>query len=131
MSNNPLDLIQSKISIVDVIKEKIKLTKKGKEYTGLCPFHGEKTPSFWVNPSKELYYCFGCGAKGNIVNFIMEINKFDFQEALTYLAEKAGVELTHYNKKDYQEKKDKTTNYLNILSATNNFYIRMLNLREG
>ncbi len=131
MSNNPLDLIQSKISIVDVIKEKIKLTKKGKEYTGLCPFHGEKTPSFWVNPSKELYYCFGCGAKGNIVNFIMEINKFDFQEALTYLAEKAGIELTHYNKKDYQEKKDKTTNYLNILSATNNFYIRMLNLPEG
>ncbi len=79
--------------IVDVIGQHIKLTKKGANYFGLCPFHGEKTPSFSVSPQKQIYYCFGCGAGGNVINFLMEYENMSFTEALRSLADRAGIAL--------------------------------------
>ena len=85
--------IRSRNDIVDVISSYVKLQKKGSTYFGLCPFHNEKTPSFSVTPSKQMYYCFGCGAGGNVITFLMEYENYTFKEALTWLADRAGIEL--------------------------------------
>lgn len=85
--------VRSRSDIVDVISSYVKLQKKGGTYFGLCPFHNEKTPSFSVTPSKQMYYCFGCGAGGNVITFLMEYENYTFPEALEALAERAGVEL--------------------------------------
>ncbi|MCI8506006.1 MAG: DNA primase [Lachnospiraceae bacterium] len=85
--------VRSRSDIVDVIGSYVKLQKKGSTYFGLCPFHNEKTPSFSVTPAKQMYYCFGCGAGGNVITFLMEYENYTFREALETLAERAGVEL--------------------------------------
>ena len=85
--------IRYRNDIVDVISSYVKLQKKGSTYFGLCPFHNEKTPSFSVTPSKQMYYCFGCGAGGNVITFLMEYENYTFKEALTWLADRAGIEL--------------------------------------
>ena len=82
-----------KNDIVDVVSGYVKIQKKGSSYFGLCPFHNEKSPSFSVSPGKQMYYCFGCGAGGNVFTFLMEYENFSFPEALKYLAERAGMEL--------------------------------------
>ena len=79
--------------IVDLISTYVPLKKKGSSYFGLCPFHNEKSPSFSVSRDKQMYYCFGCGAGGNVFTFLMEYENFSFPEALKYLAERAGMEL--------------------------------------
>ena len=81
-----IDELRAKISIVDVVGEKVKLVRKGREYGGLCPFHNEKTPSFTVNEAKGFYHCFGCGAHGDILKFEMEANNLSFMEAIEKLA---------------------------------------------
>ena len=85
--------VRMRNDIVDVISSYVKLQKRGSTYFGLCPFHNEKTPSFSVTPSKQMYSCFGCGAGGNVITFLMEYENFTFPEALAYLAERAGIEL--------------------------------------
>ena len=85
--------IKHEIDIVNVVEEYVSLKKSGKNYMGLCPFHQEKTPSFSVNPEEQFYHCFGCGAGGDVINFVMEIDSLSFQESLTLLAERAGLEL--------------------------------------
>lgn len=88
-----IEEIRSRNDIVDVISGYVKLQKKGSSYFGLCPFHNEKSPSFSVAPHKQMYYCFGCGAGGNVITFIMEYENFTFVEAVKLLAEKAGISL--------------------------------------
>src|SRR5699024_11930861 len=88
-----IEEVRSRNDIVYVISQYVKLTRKGSSYFGLCPFHNEKTPSFSVTPGKQMYYCFGCGAGGNVFNFIMEYESFTFGEALQHLADRAGVQL--------------------------------------
>ncbi|EHL73725.1 DNA primase [Bacillus smithii] len=88
-----LDRIKHSVNIVDVIHDYVQLSKQGKNYFGLCPFHGEKTPSFSVSPDKQIYHCFGCGAGGNVFTFLMEIENISFQEAAVQLAERAGIKL--------------------------------------
>ncbi|MEE6208354.1 MAG: CHC2 zinc finger domain-containing protein, partial [Alphaproteobacteria bacterium] len=88
-----LDELNSRVSIAEIIGEKVKLTKRGREYLGLCPFHNEKTPSFTINESKGFYHCFGCGAHGNAVNFLMEAEGLPFIEAVKKLAARVGMEL--------------------------------------
>ncbi|SDH48264.1 DNA primase [Alteribacillus persepolensis] len=83
--------IRQSLDIVDIISEYMQLKKQGKHYTGLCPFHGEKTPSFSVTPDKQLYHCFGCGAGGNVFTFVMEMESITFVEAASTLAKKAGI----------------------------------------
>lgn len=85
--------VRMRNDIVEVISSYVKLQKRGSTYFGLCPFHNEKTPSFSVTPSKQMYYCFGCGAGGNVITFLMEYEHFTFPEALAYLADRAGIEL--------------------------------------
>ncbi|MFB5662092.1 DNA primase [Alteribacillus sp. HJP-4] len=85
--------IRHSLDITDVIGEHVQLKKKGKHYMGLCPFHGEKTPSFSVSPERQLYHCFGCGAGGNSITFIMEMEGIPFVEAVNKLAEKAKIQL--------------------------------------
>lgn len=92
----PEDLVEevrSRSDIVDVISSYVKLQRKGSSYFGLCPFHNEKSPSFSVSPDKQMYYCFGCGAGGNVFTFLMEYENFTFPEALKMLADRCGVEL--------------------------------------
>ena len=85
--------VRTKNDIVDIVSGYVKLQKKGSNYFGLCPFHNEKSPSFSVSPSKQMYYCFGCGAGGNAITFLMEYENYSFPEALQVLADRAGVEL--------------------------------------
>ncbi|MGN0389062.1 MAG: DNA primase [Suilimivivens sp.] len=88
-----IEEVRMKNDIVDVISGYVKIQKKGSSYFGLCPFHNEKSPSFSVSPQKQMYYCFGCGAGGNVFTFIMEYENYTFQEAIKFLAQKAGVSL--------------------------------------
>lgn len=85
--------VRMKNDIVDVISGYVKIQKKGSSHFGLCPFHNEKSPSFSVSGSKQMYYCFGCGAGGNVFTFIMEYENFSFHEAIKFLADRAGVSL--------------------------------------
>ncbi|MDO4266421.1 MAG: DNA primase [Eubacteriales bacterium] len=92
-SEDVIEAVRNANDIVDVIGQYVKLTKKGANYFGLCPFHGEKTPSFSVSPQKQIYYCFGCGAGGNVLSFLMEYENYSFTEALKVLAERAHITL--------------------------------------
>ncbi len=85
--------ITNRIDIIDVVGEFVKLKKRGANYLGLCPFHGEKSPSFTVSPSKEIYKCFGCGRSGNTITFLMEHEKYSYVEAMRWLAARYNVEI--------------------------------------
>ncbi len=92
-SEDLVEEVRTANDIVDVVSSYVRLTKKGSTYFGLCPFHNEKTPSFSVTPSKQMYYCFGCGAGGNAITFVMEYENYTFPEALKHLADRAGIKL--------------------------------------
>ena len=92
-SDDVIEEVRSRSDIVDVISQYVRLTRKGSTYFGLCPFHNEKTGSFSVSPGKQMYYCFGCGAGGNVFTFLMQYENFTFGEAMEALAERSGVEL--------------------------------------
>lgn len=92
-SDELIEEVRSRNDIVDVISGYVRLQKKGSTYFGLCPFHNEKTPSFSVSPGKQMYYCFGCGAGGNVFTFIMQYENYTFPEAMEMLADRAGIEL--------------------------------------
>ncbi len=92
-SDDIIEEVRSRNDVVDVISQYVHLQKKGASYFGLCPFHSEKTGSFSVTPAKQMYYCFGCGAGGNVFTFLMEYENFTFSEAMEALADRAGIEL--------------------------------------
>ena len=98
--------VRMKNDIVDVISGYVKLQKKGSSHFGLCPFHNEKSPSFSVSGSKQMYYCFGCGAGGNVFTFIMEYENFSFHEAVKFLADRAGVSLPAQEYSEEMKKKE-------------------------
>ena len=81
-----IEEVRSRNDIVDVISGYVRLQRKGSSYFGLCPFHSEKSPSFSVSPGKQMYYCFGCGAGGNVITFLMEYENQTFPEAVQVLA---------------------------------------------
>mgnify|MGYP005964687491 FL=1 len=88
-----LDELIARIDIVDLVSESVRLTKKGRNYWGLCPFHSEKTPSFSVSADKQIYKCFGCGKGGGAINFVMELDNLPFRDAVAVLAKRAGLEV--------------------------------------
>jgi DNA primase len=88
-----IDDLVARSDIVEIIGTRVALKKAGREYKACCPFHGEKTPSFWVSPDKQFYHCFGCGAHGTVVGFLMNYEKLEFLDALRDLADRAGLEL--------------------------------------
>ena len=98
--------VRAKSDIVDVISGYVRIQKKGSSYFGLCPFHNEKSPSFSVSPTKQMYYCFGCGAGGNVFTFVMNYENFTFPEAIKQLAERAGVNLPEIEYSEEIKQKD-------------------------
>ena len=88
-----IEEVRARNDIVDLVSQYVKLKRAGSSYVGLCPFHNEKSPSFNVSPAKQMYYCFGCGAGGNVFNFVMQYENYTFLEAVQYLAERSGVTL--------------------------------------
>ena len=93
ISPQTIEQITNRIDIIDIVSEFVRLKKRGANYLGLCPFHNEKTPSFTVSPSKEIYKCFGCGKSGNAITFLMEHEKYSYIEALKWLAQRYNVEI--------------------------------------
>ena len=95
ISKETIEEIQQKADIVSIISEYTKLEKRGTDYWGCCPFHHEKTPSFHVEPDKRFFYCFSCHAGGNVIKFLMEVEKISYTEAITSLAKKTGTEIIY------------------------------------
>ncbi|MDD3339620.1 MAG: DNA primase [Lachnospiraceae bacterium] len=131
-SDDLIEEIRMKSDIVDVISEYVKLQKKGSSYFGLCPFHNEKSPSFSVSPGKQMYYCFGCGAGGNVFTFIMEYENFTFIEALKYLADRAGVQLPEMEySKEAREQADLKATLLDLNKVAAQYFYYKLRTESG
>jgi len=124
--------VRMRNDIVDVISGYVKLQKKGGNHFGLCPFHNEKSPSFSVSATKQMYYCFGCGAGGNVITFIMEYENYSFLEALRMLADRAGVKLpeAEYSKAERQQA-DLRATLLEINRLAANYFYYQLHQPQG
>ena len=116
ISQATIQQILSRIDIIDVVGAFVKLKRRGSNFLGLCPFHNEKTPSFTVSPSKELYKCFGCGRSGNTVSFVMEHEKYSYPEALRWLANKYGIEIEETFQSDEQRQQMQAADSLYIIN---------------
>lgn len=124
--------VRTKNDIVDIVSGYVKLQKKGSNYFGLCPFHNEKSPSFSVSPSKQMYYCFGCGAGGNAITFLMEYENYSFPEALQVLADRAGVELPKEEMtKEARAQADLRATLLEINKLAANYFYYQLKQPQG
>ena len=131
-SDDLVNEIFAENDIVDYVSQYVKLKRSGKDYSGLCPFHGEKTPSFHVSQDKQLFHCFGCGASGNLVQFVMRMEGLDFVEALKVLADRAGIILPEDNgiaDNEIHEKKQKI--YGMNKFAARFFYNNMMKNEKG
>src|SRR5260370_28370090 len=89
-----LDQLRTRISVGELVRRRVRLTRKGREYAGLCPFHNEKTPSFYVVEDKGFFHCFGCGAHGDAIGYVMRADNLDFVEAIERLSVGAGLAVT-------------------------------------
>lgn len=118
--------------IVNVIGSYIKLKRSGSSYTGLCPFHNEKTPSFSVNPARQIYKCFGCGASGSVITFVMEYENYTFQETMEALAERAGITLEKQSASAaYKEQQNIKMQLLEINRKAASYYYAKLKSQQG
>ena len=127
-----IEEVRMKNDIVDVISGYVKLQKKGANYFGLCPFHNEKSPSFSVSPGKQMYYCFGCGAGGNVLTFVMEYENYTFQEALSHLADRAGVDLPKMEySKEAREQAEHRARLLEVNKLAANYFYYQLKQPQG
>ena len=118
-----LDDLLDRLDIVEVIDRRVKLKKAGKNYSACCPFHDEKTPSFSVNPERQFYYCFGCGAGGNALGFVMEYERLDFREAVEGLAQTVGLEIPKDDPRGGQEPpRDQNKSLYEALERASKFY---------
>lgn len=131
-SEELLEEVRMKNDIVDVISGYVRLNKKGSNYFGLCPFHNEKSPSFSVSPGKQMYYCFGCGAGGNVITFLMEYENYTFQEAFKALADRAGVALPRMEYSEEARKADnKRTRLLEVNKEAAKYFYYQLRSKPG
>ena len=127
-----IEEVRNKNDIVDVIGSYVKIQKKGSSYFGLCPFHNEKSPSFSVSGHKQIYYCFGCGAGGNVIRFIMNYENYTFQEAVKYLAERAGVTLPEVEfTEEARQKQSKRDKLLEINKEAARYFYYQLRTDRG
>ena len=130
-SEDIIEQVRTENDIVDVIGDYVKLQKKGSSYFGLCPFHNEKSPSFSVSREKQMYYCFGCGAGGNVFTFLMDYENFSFVEALKFLADRAGVVLPEMEySKEAKARADRKTQLLEINKLAAQYYQMALDAGE-
>ncbi len=131
-SEDIVEEVRSRNDIVDVISSYVKLQKKGSSYFGLCPFHNEKSPSFSVSRDKQMYYCFGCGAGGNVFTFIMEYENYSFAEALRMLAERVGITLPEQEySKEAKEKANLKNTLLEINKLAAKYFYAQLKSQGG
>ncbi len=131
-SDDVIEEVRSRNDVVDLIGNYIKLTKKGSSYFGLCPFHNEKSPSFSVSRDKQMYYCFGCGAGGNVFTFVMEYENYTFVEAVKYLAERAGIKLPEVEITEEQKRiQNKRQRLLDIHKMTAQYFYYQLKSKNG
>ncbi len=127
-----IDEIRTRNDIVDVISSYVRLQKKGSNYFGLCPFHNEKSPSFSVSPQKQIYYCFGCQAGGNVIRFVQQYENYTFQEALKFLADRAGVKLPEITYSEEGRKRaDLRSGLLEVNKEAGKYYYYQLRQEGG
>ena len=133
ISNETKQKIINRVDIIDIVGTYVKLKKRGANYLGLCPFHNEKTPSFTVSPTKEIYKCFGCGKSGNSINFLMDMEKYSFVEALRFLANKYNIEIEETETSPEMRRLHQTADSLYILNkyAQEFFSNSLLHTEEG
>jgi DNA primase len=112
--------------IVDIVSGYVKLERKGKRYFGLCPFHNEKTPSFSIEPAKQLFYCFGCNKGGTVIQFIMNIEGLNFVDALQYLAERAGIKLPEPDDRKEREKAKRRKEIIELNKEAARYFFTLL-----
>jgi DNA primase len=129
--DSKIDEVRSASDIVDVISAYVPLKKRGKNYTGLCPFHQEKTPSFSVSADKQMYYCFGCGVGGNVFTFVMEHDKVSFVEAVRTLARRAGIAIPEEGAEDKAQETENEALYNACRAAGLYFHENLVNSIEG
>lgn len=115
---NPKDQVKQALSILDVISTYLRVEKAGSQFKARCPFHNEKTPSFFISPDRGTYHCFGCGEHGDIFSFVEKMEAVPFYEALTILADRAGIKLLPYKK----EEKDKESNLVSLTQKASKHY---------
>ena len=131
-SDEIIEEVRARNDILDVISPYVSLKRKGSSYFGLCPFHNEKSGSFSVSPSKQMYYCFGCGAGGNVISFVMQYENLSFPEAVRFLAKRCGMSLPEQEYSDADRKTHQLREQLlemHKLAATH--YYQLLHTREG
>ncbi len=133
ISPNTIQQITNRIDIIDVVGEFVKLKKRGTNYIGVCPFHNEKSPSFTVSPAKEIYKCFGCGKSGNTITFLMEHEKYNYVEALKWLAARYNIEVEETETSPEQKQLIQTADSLYIINgfAQKFFADQLFNTEEG
>lgn len=129
ISEEIIQKIKEQSDIVDIISEKVELRRAGRNFTGLCPFHNEKTPSFSVSPDKQIYKCFGCGEAGNVITFVMKTKNISFVEAIKYLADKANIEVDLGDKEKRQSNKHDKLYKINVEAAR--YYFKQLQVNKN
>ena len=123
-----IDDLLARINITDVVESRVKLRRSGKNYSGLCPFHKENSPSFTVSPDKQFYYCFGCGAGGNALGFLMEYENVSFPEAIEELARLAGVDIPREEQSSKQlEREHQVKQQITLLDQASQYFQHQLN----
>jgi len=123
--DNFIDELLTRIDIVDVIERRVPLKKAGREWTACCPFHNERSPSFYVSPQKQFFHCFGCGAHGSAIKFIMDYDRLEFPDAIEELAQSAGLKVPYEGGRDDRPREDRSDLYT-LLDEAASFYQREL-----
>jgi len=125
-----LDEVRARVGLADVVGRRVRLTRKGREFSGLCPFHNEKTPSFTVNEQKGFYHCFGCGAHGSVFDYVMETEALSFRDAVERLAAEAGLEVPLESPEE-TAKERRRQSLSEVIEAAAAYYAKMLREQEG
>ena len=131
ISEEIIQKIKEQNDIVDIISETVKLKRTGRNFSGLCPFHNEKSPSFSVSQEKQIYKCFGCGEAGNVISFVMKTKNMQFLEALRYLADRANIHLDFGNKKNNKTEQKKDLLYKINVEAARFFFSNLMNNQKS
>ena len=129
ISEQTIEKVRSSSDIIEVIQGYVQIKQKGRNFFGLCPFHNEKTPSFSVNPDRQIFKCFGCGLGGGVINFIMEIEKLEFKDSIIFLAEHAGVEIEL--NESYGTSNDIASDLIRIHEQASKIFVENLNSSKG
>ena len=124
-SEEIIEQVRQNNDVVDVISQYVHLTRKGRNYFGLCPFHNEKSPSFSVSPDRQIFHCFGCGVGGNVYSFLMKIEGIGFKEAVEQLAEKANIQLPTIENAEDTAREELKAKIYKIINLQQNIIIKI------